>query len=107
MQCGTLTLILVAAAFGHPASAQPTPLDPAPETQPADTEPAPAAPVVTRALLPGHWQLKGAGYVWVPPETTLRLVQTRPLVPGQNVWMGGRWIYVPSHYADVGENQEP
>ena len=30
------------------------------------TQPAPAQPIVTYALLPGHWQLQGAQYVWVP-----------------------------------------
>jgi hypothetical protein len=32
------------------------------------TQPAPDQPSVTYALLPGHWQLQGAQYVWVPPR---------------------------------------
>ena len=60
--------------------------------------PPPAAPV-TRALLPGHWQLSGAKYVWVPPETTPRVVQGRPFFLGENVWKNGQWVFVPAHYA--------
>jgi hypothetical protein len=68
--------------------------------QTAAEYPAPVAPPpVARALLPGHWQLDGARYVWVPPETRLRVVQGRPLVVGQNVWRDGRWVFVPTHYA--------
>ena len=56
-------------------------------------------PPVTKALLPGHWQLEGARYVWVQPETRLRPVQLRPLLLGENVWKDGKWVYVPTHYA--------
>ena len=59
----------------------------------------PPWPSVTYALLPGHWQLKGAQYVWIPPERTPRLVVARRIVPNQNVWENGRWVYVPSHFA--------
>ena len=33
----------------------------------APAQPGPAQPTFTYALLPGHWQLQGAQYVWVPP----------------------------------------
>lgn len=59
----------------------------------------PLEPVVTRARLPGYWTLRGARYVWVPPENTLRIVDACPLVFGTNVWRDGRWVYVPTHYA--------
>jgi len=61
--------------------------------------PPPLPPPVTRALLPGHWQLDGALYVWVKPETRLRVVQERALILGQNVWNDGSWVFVPAHYA--------
>ena len=61
--------------------------------------PPPPPPPVTRALLPGHWQLDGARYVWVKPETRLRVVQERPLILGQNVWKNGRWVFLSAHYA--------
>jgi hypothetical protein len=57
-----------------------------------------STPPVTYALLPGHWQLHGWKYVWVPPETVLRRVEDRPLVLGRYVWRGGRWVWVPTHY---------
>ncbi len=63
---------------------------------------APPQPSVTYALLPGHWQLNGARYVWIPPETRLRRVVDRPLVPGVNVWKGGRWVFVRQHYGAAG-----
>jgi hypothetical protein len=63
----------------------------------APSAPAPAPPV-TYALLPGHWHLEGAYYVWVPPETVLRRVQTAPLVPDQYVWRDGAYVWVPTHY---------
>jgi hypothetical protein len=55
-------------------------------------------PVITRALLPGHWALQGARYVWVPPETTLRRVQSAGLVPGAYVWRNGGYVWLPTHY---------
>ena len=61
--------------------------------------PPPPPPPVTRALLPGHWQLDGARYVWVKPETRLRVVQERALILGQNVWKNGRWVFLSAHYA--------
>ena len=75
-----------ATSYGTPIALAPAPLPPPP-------------PPVTRALLPGHWQLEGAHYVWVKPETRLRVVQERPLILGQNVWKDGRWVFVPTHYA--------
>ena len=57
-------------------------------------------PVITRALLPGHWALHGARYVWIPPETTLRRVQSAGLVPGSYVWRDGAYVWVPTHYAN-------
>jgi hypothetical protein len=93
--CFALGLVAVASVINQAADAQATESLPTPVIAPA----APLAPQpITRALLPGHWQLQGAGYVWVPPETRLRVVEARPLIPGQNVWTHGRWIFVPTHY---------
>jgi hypothetical protein len=61
--------------------------------------PPPGPPPVTYALLPGHWRLRGATYVWVPPETRLRPVEDRPFVAGRYVWRDGAWVWVPGHYA--------
>ncbi len=83
------------AAILRAASAQTAAPDPAPVV----SSPEPPPPPVTRALLPGHWQLRGANYVWIPPETTLRAVRNRPLILGQNVWKDGSWVFVPTHYA--------
>lgn len=63
---------------------------------------APGAPSVTYALLPGHWQLQGATAVWIPPETTLRRVESRPFIEGHYVWRGGAWVWIASHYANSG-----
>ena len=65
---------------------------------PVVTLPPPAAPTVTYALLPGHWALRGADYVWVPPERVLRPVQSGTLAPGRFVWRGGAYVWVPAHY---------
>ena len=64
----------------------------------APTQPAPAPPIATYALLPGHWQLQGAEYVWVPAETVPRPVAYWRFVPGRYVWRGSEWIWVPAHY---------
>jgi hypothetical protein len=63
--------------------------------------PLPAPPIsgTTRALLPGHWKLQGSNYVWVPPETRLREVQTAALVQGGYVWRNGLYVLMPTHYA--------
>ena len=60
--------------------------------------PPPEPPPVTRALLPGHWQLRGANYVWMPPETTLRRVEERLYVQGRYAWRSGAWVWLPAHY---------
>jgi hypothetical protein len=73
----------------------PVPVASAPAAIPA---PAPPVPTVTYALLPGHWQLDGARYVWVPPDTSLRRVEDRPFVQGHYVWRGGEWTWVPRHF---------
>jgi hypothetical protein len=73
-------------------------------TVPSVPLPPPAAsppePVITRALLPGHWALDGAQYVWIPPETTPRQVQSAELVPGTYVWRKGAYVWVPTHYGN-------
>lgn len=60
--------------------------------------PAPQVPRVSYALLPGHWQLDGARYVWVPPETRPRRVEDRAFAQAHYVWRGGEWTWVPSHF---------
>ena len=62
--------------------------------------PAPPVPIITKALLPGHWQLGSWQYFWVPPETQLRTVESRPWVQGRYAWRDGAWTWVPSHYGD-------
>jgi hypothetical protein len=67
----------------------------------APLAPPPAAqPVITRALLPGHWALHGARYVWIPPEATLRRVQSAAFVSGAYVWRNGAYVCVPAHDAN-------
>jgi hypothetical protein len=63
-------------------------------------QPAPPISVTTRALLPGHWALHGPNYVWVPPETRLRELQTAALVQGGYVWRNGSHVWMPTHYAE-------
>ena len=98
-------LTALAAAATIPASAQPIdllapPSVTAPPSPPPLTPAPPAAgpPIVTYALLPGHWQLQGAQYVWVPPETVPRPVVSGRLVQGHYVWRAGEWIWVPAHF---------
>jgi hypothetical protein len=55
-------------------------------------------PVITRALLAGHWTLHGTRYAWTPPETRLRPVQSAGVVPGTYVWRDGAYVWVPAHY---------
>jgi hypothetical protein len=62
--------------------------------------PPPPQPVITRALLPGHWALQGTCYVWVPPETIPRRVQSAALAPGAYVWRDGAYVWLPTHYAN-------
>jgi hypothetical protein len=73
----------------------------APSRQPAPVAIAAVPPetsLVTKALLPGRWELRGAKYVWVPPDTELRLVDERAWLQGRNVWRSGAWVWVPAHY---------
>ncbi|PPQ34148.1 hypothetical protein CCS01_12265 [Rhodopila globiformis] len=58
----------------------------------------PAPPPVTKALLPGRWELRGAKYVWVPPDTELRRVDERSWLQGRYVWKDGAWIWSAVHY---------
>ena len=90
-----MAMAAIAAANASPPAAAQTA---APYVATVVVAPAPPPPV-TRALLPGHWQLNGALYVWVKPETRLRVVQERALILGQNVWTDGSWVFVPAHYA--------
>jgi YXWGXW repeat-containing protein len=80
------------------ASAQPIDLLAPPLVTPPPNNAAPAQPTVTYALLPGHWQLRGAQYFWVPPETIPRPVTYWRFVEGYYVWRGGEWVWVPGHY---------
>jgi hypothetical protein len=82
-------------SFPPPMSA-PTPLQPA-AARPLAASP-PPAPLVTKALLPGRWELRGARYVWVPPDSHLRAVEGRPWVQGRYVWRDGAWVWVAAHY---------
>lgn len=83
-----------------------TQVDVTPPVMPAPTPPmvavlapTPATPMVTKALLPGHWQLTGWKYQWVPPDTNYRTVQSNPYIPGHFEYRGGAWIWVAGHYA--------
>jgi hypothetical protein len=80
------------------ASAQPIDLLALPVAIPLPNHAPPTQPTVTSALLPGHWQLQGSQYVWVPPDTTPRPVTYWRFVEGQYVWRGGEWVWVPAHY---------
>ena len=84
-----------AAAFPPPVAA-PTPLQPAAPMVVAAIPPGP--PPVTKALLPGRWELQGAKYVWVTPDTDLRRVDERPWQQGRYVWGDRAWVWVPAHY---------
>lgn len=57
----------------------------------------PAAPTTTYALLPGRWELHGATYHWVPPDTVPRRVAVRSSVPGRYVWRNGAYVWFPAH----------
>ena len=81
------------------ALARPSPVALAPSAVVVAPPPPPGPPPVTCALLPGHWRLHGATYVWEPPETRLRPVENRPFVAGRYVWHDGGWVWVPGHYA--------
>jgi hypothetical protein len=55
-------------------------------------------PPVTKALLPGHWQLTGWKYHWVLPDTQYRDVQINPFIPGHYEYFSGEWHWVGGHY---------
>ena len=97
-RAGTLRAIddALAAPYLVARRAPPPPATPSPVAD--ATLPPPDPPQVTYALLPGHWQLEGTRYVWVPPETALRRAEARPLVEGRYVWRDGEWHWVPAHY---------
>jgi len=78
----------------HPTAVMSAPLPVAP------TPPSVVQPMVTSALLPGHWQLEGARYVWVPPDKEPRPVVYRPLIEGRYVydWGAGSWVWNPLHF---------
>lgn len=71
----------------------------APAAAATPTPAVPAEPIVTTALLPGHWELVGWQYHWVPPDTNYRTVRTNPFIPGHYEYRGGAWIWVGGHYA--------
>lgn len=58
----------------------------------------PAVPTTTYALLPGRWELHGATYRWIPPDTVPRRVVARSSVPGRYVWRDGVYVWFPAHY---------
>jgi hypothetical protein len=58
----------------------------------------PALPMITKALLPGHWQLTKSQYHWVPPDTSYRTVETESFIPGHYEYRGGAWVWVAGHY---------
>ncbi len=60
----------------------------------------PAVPTTTYALLPGRWELHGATYHWVPPDTVPRRVTARSLVPGRYEWRNDAWVWLPVHSGD-------
>jgi len=99
-RAGTLQAIDDALAAPSPEARHAPPLAVTPSPVADVTLPPPDPPSVTYALLPGHWQLEGARYVWVPPETALRRVEARPLVEGRYVWRDGEWHWAPAHYKD-------
>ena len=99
-RAGTLRAIDDALAAPYLVARRAPPLPATPSSVANVTLPPPDPPPVTYALLPGHWQLEGARYIWVPPETTLRRVEARPLVEGRYVWRDREWHWVAAHYED-------
>jgi hypothetical protein len=90
-----LSASAAAVAFPPPVAA-PTPRQPAAPVVVAAIPPGP--PPVTKALLPGRWELRGAKYVWVTPDSELRRVDERPWQQGRYVWRDRAWVWVPAHY---------
>jgi len=97
-RAGTLRAIDDALAAPHLVARRTPPPPAIPSPVANATLPPPGPPPLTYALLPGHWQLEGARYVWVPPETKLRQVEARPLIEGRYVWSDGEWNWTPTHY---------
>jgi len=96
-----MAVSMALAAAEEPPPAPPTPMVAQAVPPPPAVVPAPPPePMITKALLPGHWQLGSWQYHWVPPETQLRTVETHQWVQGHYVWLGGVWNWVPSHYGD-------
>ncbi|HTW51855.1 MAG TPA: hypothetical protein VME45_08185 [Stellaceae bacterium] len=90
-----------ALAAAQPNEAHPAATIAAPLPAPLPGAPVPpAGPMVTSALLPGHWQLDGAQSVWIPPDKEPRPVENRPAIEGRYVydWDNGEWVWVPPHY---------
>jgi hypothetical protein len=93
----------LAATGPQPSAAQPNEPHPTAVTSVslpvAPTAPAVMPPMVTSALLPGHWRLEGAQYVWVPPDKVPRPVEYWPLIEGRFVfdWGDGKWVWTPPH----------
>jgi hypothetical protein len=61
-----------------------------------------STPMVTKALLPGHWELAGWQSRWVLPDTSYRPVQNNLFIPGHSEYRGGAWVWVGGHYAADG-----
>ena len=93
----SVATLMTLATFGT-ASAQPIDLLAPPVAISLPKDAPPIQPTVTYALLPGHWQLQGSQYLWVPPETIPRPVSHWRFVEGLYVWRGGEWIWVAAHY---------
>jgi hypothetical protein len=91
-----LSASAAAAVVFPPPVAAPAPRQPAEPVVVAVIPPGP--PPATKALLPGRWELHGAKYVWVAPDTDLRRVDERPWQEGRYVWRGSAWAWVPAHY---------
>ena len=75
LACVAVCFIALPATGPRTAAAQPNEPDPTAvmsASLPVDPSPWVVVPMVTSALLPGHWQLEGAQYVWVPPDNQPR-----------------------------------
>ena len=90
-----LSASATAAVVFPPPVAAPAPRQPAEPVVVAVIPPGP--PPVTKALLPGRWELQGAKYVWMPPDTDLRQVDERAWQQGRYVWRDRAWVWVPAH----------
>jgi hypothetical protein len=106
-------MAMVAVSVAIAAAQQPVPVPALPVVVQAFSAPAlpvmapPAlpppvpVPMVTEAMLPGHWQMGSWQYHWVPPQTALHPVETRTLQQGQFVWKAGvGWVWVRAHYVN-------